>query len=56
MEFLLELLFDIIVEGSIELGSQKAVPMPLRILAAFIVLVVFFGMGGMFVYMGMKPC
>lgn len=52
MEFLLELLFDIIVEGSIELGSEKTVPMPLRILAALIVLVVFFGMGGLFVYMG----
>ena len=52
MDFLLELLFDIIVEGSIELGSQKAVPMPLRILAALIVLVLFFGMGGLFVYMG----
>lgn len=52
MEFLFELLFDIIVEGSIELGSEKTVPMPLRILAALIVLVVFFGMGGLFVYMG----
>ena len=52
MEFLLELLFDIIVEGSIELGSEKTVPMPLRILAALIVFVVFFGMGGLFVYGG----
>lgn len=52
MEFLFELLFDIIVEGSIELGSEKTVPMPLRILAALIVLVVFFGMGGLFVYTG----
>lgn len=52
MEFLLELLFDIIVEGSIELGSEKTVPMPLRILAALIVLAVFFGMGGLFVYGG----
>lgn len=52
MEFLLELLFDIIVEGSIELGLEKTVPMPLRILAALIVFVVFFGMGGVFVYMG----
>lgn len=52
MDFLLELLFDIIVEGSIELGSEKAVPMPLRILAALIVIAVFFGMGGLFVYMG----
>ena len=52
MDFLFELLFDIIVEGSIELGSEKMVPMPLRILAALIVLAIFFGMGGLFVYMG----
>ncbi|MGN0383686.1 MAG: hypothetical protein ACI4DS_05390 [Eubacterium sp.] len=52
MEILLEFLFDIIIEGSIELGSEKTVPIPLRILAAFIVLAVFFGMGGLFVYMG----
>ena len=52
MEFLLELLFEIVVEGSIELGSEKTVPISLRILAACIVLAVFFGMGGLFIYMG----
>ena len=52
MDFLFELLFDIIVEGSIELGSEKTVPMPLRILAAFVVLIVFFGLGGAVAYMG----
>lgn len=52
MEFLLELLFDIIIEGSIELGSEKKVPIPLRILAVLIVLAVFFGMGLLFIHMG----
>ena len=52
MEFVLELLFDIIVEGSIELGSEKKIPMPLRILALLIVWTVFFGMGGVFIYEG----
>ena len=36
MEFILELLFEIIVEGSIELSTHKKVPMPLRILAFII--------------------
>lgn len=45
MEILFEFLFQIILEGSIELGSEKTVPKPLRILAAFIVFTVFFGMG-----------
>lgn len=52
MEILFEFLFQIILEGSIELGSEKTVPKPLRILAAFIVFTVFFGMGGVFVYTG----
>lgn len=51
MEFLLELLFDIIVEGSIELGSSKKVPMPLRILAFCIVFLIFGGFGGLMLYM-----
>ena len=41
MEFLIELLFDIIVEGSIAIGSEKTVPMPLRIIAVIISLIVF---------------
>lgn len=52
MEFILELLFDIIVEGSIELGSEKKVPMPLRIAALLVVWTIFFGMGGVFIYEG----
>ena len=50
MEFILELLFDIIVEGNIELGSEKKVPMPLRIIALLVVWIIFFGMGGIFIY------
>lgn len=55
MEFLevfFELLFEFIVDGSIELGSERAVPKPLRIFAAIIVLTVFFGMGGFLIYLG----
>lgn len=52
MDFLLELLFDIVVEGSIALGSEKKVPMPLRILALLVVWTVFFGMGGFCFYEG----
>jgi len=42
MEILFELLFDIILEGSFEVGTSRKVPMPLRILA----LLVFFGICG----------
>ena len=50
MEFVLELLFDIIVEGSIELGSEKKVPTPIRIIALIVVWTIFFGMGAVFIY------
>lgn len=52
MEILIELLFEIIIEGCIEIGSEKTVPMSVRFLVAFIVLIVFFGIGGFFIYMG----
>lgn len=51
MEFIIELLFEIILEGSIELGSSKKVPIPLRILATIIILICYFGLGGFFIYM-----
>ena len=51
LEILLEFLFEIIVEGIIELGTKKKVPMPVRILAAGNLLAIFVGIGGMFMYM-----
>ena len=44
-EFIIELIIDIIVEGSIELSTAKKVPMIFRILASLICLVFF---GGLF--------
>lgn len=52
MEILLELFFDIIFEGSIAVGSEKKVPMPVRVFAGIIVLATFLGLGGLFIYMG----
>ena len=52
LEILFELLFEFIVDGSIELGSERTVPKPLRIFAAIIVFAVFFGMGGFLIYQG----
>lgn len=50
MDFIIEILFEIIIEGSMELGSSKKVPLPLRILAAILILVIYLGMGGWFIY------
>jgi len=43
MEFILELIFEIIVEGSLEIGTSKRVPLPLRIFTMLIVIAVFGG-------------
>ncbi len=50
MEFVFELLFEIIVEGSIELSTHKKVPMPLRVLA-FIICFGLFGLVGAIFFM-----
>lgn len=52
MEFIFDLLFDIIVEGSIEIGSIKKVPMPIRIIALLVVLTIFFGLGSIIIFEG----
>ena len=52
MEFLAELLFEIILEGTIAIGSEKKVPLPIRILCLIVEWTIFFGLGGLFVYMG----
>lgn len=52
MEFVIELIFEIIIEGSMEIWSEKKLPMPLRILAAIIFLVFYLGFVGVFLFMG----
>lgn len=52
MEFIVELLVEIVLEGTIAIGSEKKVPMPIRILCAFVEWIIFFGFGGLLVYMG----
>ncbi len=46
MDIVLEILFEIILDGSLELIGTKKVPLLIRILAALVLLVVY---GGLFV-------
>lgn len=41
MEFLLEFLFDLVLEGSIEIGMSRKVPLPFRILALTLLVLVY---------------
>lgn len=52
MEFLFELFFEIIVEGAIAATSEKRVPMPLRMLAAVFVAVLFGGVLFLIIFTG----
>lgn len=51
MDFIFELLFEIIVEGSVELSTHKKVPMPLRILAFAVCMGVFLLISGIILLM-----
>ena len=52
MEFLFELLMDIIFEGVVQIGSSKKVPMPLRVLATIISVAIFVGLALFFFVCG----
>lgn len=52
VEFILDIVFDIILEGSVQLTTAKKVPMLLRILAFLVVLALYFGVSGFFFYIG----
>ena len=52
MEIILDILFDLIVEGSIGAVGDKKVPLALRILAAVFLTVIFGGLVGVLVYIG----
>ena len=52
MEIILDILFELIIEGSIGAVGDKKVPLLLRILAAVILVVVFGGLVGVLIYIG----
>lgn len=54
MDFLFELIFDVILEGTIELSTSKKVPLIVRILLLMIVLLIYGGMIGIFVMIGLE--
>ena len=54
MEIIFEVLFEFILEGSMGAVGDKKVPMPLRILAALILFIVFGGIIGGLIYLGIS--
>lgn len=52
MEFVFELLFEIIIEGTFDLGTSKKVPMAFRILALILFLALYMGIVGLLLIYG----
>ena len=52
MEILLEVILDIVLEGSIEIASDKKVPLPIQIVGTIIIAMVYFGILGLLLYLG----
>ena len=54
MDFIIELVLTIIVEGSMEAVGERKLPMFVRVLAALLLFAVYFGLGGLLLYGGIK--
>lgn len=52
MEFAIELILEIVIEGTIELGISKKVPLPIRIIALLIFLAIYGTIIGVFAMVG----
>lgn len=52
MEYVFELLFEIIIDGTFELGTSRKVPMVFRILALIAFLVLYVGIAGLLLVYG----
>ncbi len=50
MEVIMEFFFELIVEGCLEASFEKKVPLPVRIIAAIVLIVIFGGLIGICFY------
>lgn len=54
MDFIFEILFELILEGCIEVAGEKKVPIVLRVLCAVVLGVFYLGLVGVFFYAAIK--
>lgn len=56
MEFVMEFLLELILDGSVEIATaeSKKIPMPVRIIAALIVTVPYLAICGLILWIGIK--
>ncbi|MDE7298293.1 MAG: hypothetical protein K2N94_05630 [Lachnospiraceae bacterium] len=54
MDFIIEFVLTIILEGTMEAVGEKRLPMYVRVIAALLLLVLYFGLGGLLMYEGIK--
>ena len=54
MELIFEILFELIIDGSMNAATDKKIPVILRIIAAIILLVVYGGLVGLCFFFGIR--
>ena len=54
MEVLFKILFEIIVEGSLEASRDKKIPLWIRIIAGIILIAIYGGLVGFLIYEGIR--
>ena len=52
MEFIFDLIFDLIIDGSFEAATDKKVPMAVRVISAIILIGFFVGIIGFCIFLG----
>lgn len=54
MDFIMELLLEIILDGALESITERKIPLLIRIFAALVLLVFYLGFGGCLLYIGIS--
>ncbi len=54
MDLIMEILLELIFEGTLEMVTSKKIPMFIRLLAAVLLLAFYIGFGGVLIYIGIK--
>lgn len=52
MDFIIEILLEIILDDALESVTEKKIPLPIRIFVALVLLVFYLGFGGCLLYIG----
>lgn len=54
MDMILEIILEVILEGAVDASTDRKVPLPVRILLAAVLIALYLGFFGFFLYLGIR--